>query len=200
MSDYPLHPQFKKSNIKGLTKNQSHFDSEIFQQKFNLSLVKLLELKGISLVKEASYSDSLFSPELESPMTEILVFHIVHEQKNFGLLYLEKYFLSLLIHKLLGGSDKSAADLVKLPLGKIEAKALESTFGILSLSLREGLKHAFSLKEIDHLQIQGPLNEFEFPHHLERTQKVIQEELIYKRTSFEDYRMKVVVLLNQTFL
>lgn len=177
---HPEHPIFQKSNLKGLQPKIDNFEPEWFAQKFSISLMKLMELKGLHLKMQDHSHENIFQPQMESGFTDLLAFEIIHETSHMGFLYLEVNFVSLLIHKVLGGSDKVIPSKVNLPLGKIEEKGLASVFGIMNLSLREGLKRSFPLREIDHIELKGPIDEFKFPYHLENSQQYLKQEFTFQ--------------------
>lgn len=131
-----------------------------------------MELKGLKLELTSHLHNVEHHPELLSKFKEVMAFEIIQEvnSKKLGVLYLEPHFLGLLLHKVLGGGDRVPSAPAKLPLSKIESKSLETAFGIFNLSLREGLKRSFPLREIDFIQLQGPLDEFQFPQHLKSSQ------------------------------
>jgi len=190
----PLHPQFKDNNVSGFGAKKEKFLPEWFAQKFSISLMKLLELKGAHLTLLEHDHNISYRPELESKFNDLLTFEIIHETKPLGFLYLEVNFVSLLIHKVLGGSDKVTPTKAQLPLGKIEAKGLETAFGIFNLSLREALKRSFPLREIDFIQLRGPIDEFQFPHHLESSEQFFNESFLFNAQG--QVQTKLCVLLD----
>ena len=177
-----MHPIFKESNVASFgTKAKEgpigHFDSELFAYKFKASFLKLLEIKGVRLTLKKSETEVLHHPELESTYEDLLVLPVKNEDKLIGLLYLEVHLVSELLHKMMGGADHLAPSLVSFPLSRMEATALENSFGLLSLSLREGLKHALPLNRIDLLQVHKPLNQVDYATHLEKAQDIQVETL-----------------------
>ena len=190
----PIHPQFEANNVSGFGAKKEHFLPEWFAQKFSISLMKLLELKGAHLTLLEHEHEVSYRPQLESRFEDLLTFEIIHETKQLGFLYLEVNFVSLLIHKVLGGSDKVTPTKATLPLGKIEAKGLETAFGIFNLSLREALKRSFPLREIDFIQLKGPIDEFQFPHHLENSDQFFNESFIFSAQG--QIQIKLCVLLD----
>lgn len=180
MNDSPLklHPHFSESNVKGFPPKTERFQSEWFAQKFTISLMKLMELKGVKLALNQHNHNVEHHPELLSNFNEVMVFEIIHQDRSFGFFYLEAHFLGLLLHKVLGGGDKVQWAPAKIPLGKIESKSLETAFGIFNLSLREGLKRSFPLRDIDFIQLRGPLDEFKFTQHLDPLQ-FLKEEFVF---------------------
>lgn len=153
-----------------------------------------MELKGVNLELKEHSHEVQHRPELLSTYSEVMVFEIVHEEKKMGLLYLGPHFLGLLLHKVLGGGDRVAPIKASLPLGKIEAKSLETAFGIFNLSLREGLKRSFPLRDIDFIRLHGPLDEFQFTDHLKAYQ-YLNETFIFKASPF-DHQVGLSVLLD----
>ena len=194
ISQRPIHPHFKVNNVTGFGAKKEYFLPEWFAQKFSISLMKLLELKGAHFTLLEHEHTVSYRPELESKFEDLLTFEIIHESKQLGFLYLEVNFVSLLIHKVLGGSDKVTPTKAILPLRKIEAKGLETAFGIFNLSLREALKRSFPLREIDFIQLRGPLDEFQFPHHLENSEQFFNESFLFSAQG--QIQAKLSVLLD----
>ena len=191
----PEHPLFKEDNVRGFAPKSEKFLPEWFGQKFSISLMKLLELKGLHLALESHEHQVKHRPELESKFTDIMCFEIIHEEQKMGYLYLDINMIALLLHKVLGGSDRVEPSRPSLPLRKLEAKGLESAFGVFNLSLREGLKRSFPLREIDFIKLKGPIDEFQFINHLEGSSQYFLEDFIMKEKS-NGIEGKIAVLLN----
>ncbi len=156
--------------------------------------MKLMELKGVKIELSKHSHEVLHRPQLLSSFEQVLALEITHEENKLGMLYLESNFLGLLLHKVLGGGDRVPFTPAKLPLGKIEAKSLESAFGIFNLSLREGLKRSFPLRQIDFIKLDGPLNEFQYPDHLKGAQ-YLKEEFIFK-TNTQNEKLGLTLLID----
>lgn len=181
-----LHPHFEESNVKGLPPKTERFQAQWFAQKFSISLMKLIELKGVKLKLMEHKHDVEHHPKMLSNFSDVMVFEIIHQEKNFGFFYLEANFLGLLLHKVLGGGDKIQWSPANIPLGKIESKSLETAFGIFNLSLREGLKRSFPLRDIDFIQLRGPLDEFKFAEHLKPIQYLREQFILKSRSGSEE--------------
>ncbi len=191
----PIHPVFEENNIRGFAPKSDKFQPEWFAQKFTISLMKLRHLKGLHLTLKEHLHSIKHRPKIDSKYNDLLAFEIIHEEKKMGHLYLEVNFISLLLHKVLGGGDRVGPTLAKLPLGIIERKGLETSFGIFNLSLREGLKRSFPLREIDFIQLKGPMDEFQFLDHLELSSQFFVEEFVFNNEMF-GIETKVTVVLN----
>jgi hypothetical protein len=148
----------KSTGARPFIPKSNKYDSDLFTAKVGPSLVKILQLKGMDLKIVETVQDIIHAPQIEELSPDILIRPISNSLKNLGFIALSSEFVSELIHKMMGGSDKVNPGTLEYPLTGLQNKVLTTFDPALANAMREGIKVFLGL---DVIKINPPLNEIE---------------------------------------
>lgn len=146
--EFPFQNLIKNSGSRPFIPKGNKLDPIFFDDKFSKALLKTLELKGMNLSITSSSHEPIHQPQIDSLPQDIQVNLFKNSEKNLGLITFDSHFLSELIHKMMGGSDNISPGPLKLPLGPLQQKTMESIFPALANCLREGVKNVLGLESL----------------------------------------------------
>lgn len=165
----------KSSGARPFIPKTNKYDSDLFSAKFAPSLLKVLQLKGIELKIIEESSQVIHAPQIDELAQGILLKPFVNSQKKLGLIAFSSDFVSEMIHKMMGGSDKVLPGALTYPLSPIQQRVIDSFDPALANSLREGIKVFLGL---DIIKVKKQLNEVE-------SQALLQESGDYFVTHYK---------------
>lgn len=161
---------FLDLNVKPFVPKDNKYSSELFTDKFARALSKILLIKGISWNVKSENSRIIRGSTLSNIPSgwHILSFSYGEDkEKVLGQIFLSSSSCSEILHKFLGGSDKTPISESITELSKLDQKVLDNLNGPLELCLREGLTPMLLLKDA----------------HILKTEKVFE----FKLSQNEDY-------------
>lgn len=153
---------FLDLNVKPFVPKDNKYSSEMFTDKFARALSKLLLIKGISWNIKSEKSRIIRGNTLSQVPSgwHILTFSYGDQkEKDLGQIFFSSSACSEILHKFLGGSDKTPISESICELSKVDQKVLENLNGPLKLCLREALTPMLLLKDVHILRTE---KNFEF--------------------------------------
>ena len=150
-----LNHLLKSSGARPFVPKTNKFDAELFKAKFVPSLIKTLQLKGIHMECVDAENSVIHAPQIQELPENILLLPFKNSLKKLGFIALSSEFVSELIHKMMGGSDKVAPGVLNYPLSTLQLKVVNSFDRALANCIREGIKVFLGL---DTIAMQESLN------------------------------------------
>jgi hypothetical protein len=153
---------FLDLNVKPFIPKDNKYSHELFTDKFSRALSKILQIKGIHWNVKSTESRIIRGNTLTKipDSWHILTFSYGEQKdKAIGHIFFSTSACSEILHKLLGGSDKTPISESITSLSQVDKKVLENINGPLELCLREGLTPLLLLKDAHIIKTE---NVFEF--------------------------------------
>ncbi len=141
---------FLDLNVKPFIPKDNKYSHELFTDKFARALSKILLIKGVSWnIKNTQSRVIRGNTLLKVPEGWHILSFSYGDQKDkvVGHLFFSSSACSEVLHKLLGGNDKTPISQSITGLSQVDKKVLENLNGPIELCLREGLTPLLLLKD-----------------------------------------------------
>jgi hypothetical protein len=140
---------FKDLNVKPFINKKNNYQNELLNPKFAAALSKILHIKEIKWSIKHHESQTIYGQSLNALPEDSYIASFDYGEQHVGYLYFTPALCHSLIHRLLGGSDKSdnLSELDTKALSAMDKKTLASLFSPLELCLREALTPMLLLKD-----------------------------------------------------
>lgn len=163
-TDNGLEHLLKSSGARPFIPKNNKFKPELFDQKFSQALIKTLQLKGINFKLLTADSKVIHAPQISELPEKIQIKPFKNSHINLGLIAFSEDFLSELIHKMMGGSDKVDPGPLPSNISPLQQKVINSFDPALANCLREGIKIFLGL---DIIKVQPELDQL-------KTQEILE--------------------------